>query len=302
MSEQNLELCVLTLTGNTHIVPATPSWSVHGVKDEIATTTKIAQHQQRLLFGARVLSDTEILREFLPASAPNSTHGKHELLLVICEDEGKGELITSVALGQKRLTQLDRKYREDTDIVRAAVHFDGLQLQLATGVARKDRGICLAAVKQNGFALSYAPSDFCSDRDIVLMAVKSNAFSITLADRSLQSDCSFAIAAVSQNPFVRDHLEKAVLEKEQFVTAFTTTAAKTTVKSHAHEWVQHAEPQRVKLTEKLNGAETAKSDCCRRRFPWLSCMRLSGRRSTKSTESSDQRLLNCSQKRRDAIL
>merc|ERR1719482_1289241 len=104
----------------------------------------IAYHQQRLLLGTRVLSDNDILGEILPSSQKC-----HELMLVLCHDELKADIITSLLSGTGNLMNLDTKYQEDPEVVRAAVRFDGMQLQYAHGAARKDRSIVLSAIARN---------------------------------------------------------------------------------------------------------------------------------------------------------
>merc|ERR1712072_1130732 len=147
-------------------------------------------------------------------------------MLVLCHDELKADIITSLLLGAGNLMNLDAKYQEDPEVVRAAVRFDGMQLQHAHGAPRKDRSIVLSAIARNGFAMSFAPKDFNAEREVVLMAVKSNAFSITLADSSLQNDCNFAIEATRLNPFVRDYLDRCIVQNEKFVNAFSGQKSK----------------------------------------------------------------------------
>lgn len=197
-----LELSVLTISGHCYTVVAVGSWSVKEVKENISNETMLAPHQQRLMLGTRVLSDTDVLAELLPT---DQTH--HELLLVICTDEVKADIITDLVTGRTRLSSVDSKYHEDSDVVSAAVRYDGMQLQYAHGAPRKDRSIVLSAIASNGFALSFAPKGFNAEREVVLMAVKSNAFSITLAAESLQNDHIFVEEAIRANIFVRDHLD-----------------------------------------------------------------------------------------------
>lgn len=217
--ETAVELTIQTVSGNCHSVSAFSSWSVRGVKEAVSGLTNHSVNQQRLLFGTRVLSDSEILLKFLPS---NKTH--HEMLLVISIDEEQANIITSLVLGRIDLRNVDRKYQEDLYVVEAAVRRNGMNLEHAQGAARKDKTIVSAAVVQNGFALSFAPPEFSSEPDVVLTAVRSNAFSITLADQSLQTDCDFAIKAVQSNPFVRDYLERCILDNVEFRRAFAPTA------------------------------------------------------------------------------
>jgi len=225
VQEQTIELSLLTLAGHCYTVKATPSWTVRGVKDAITSQTRIASHQQRPLFGARVRRDAEILAALLPSEvfglrAVFQMH--HELLLVICVDEEKADAITSLVLGRTHLKNVDAKYHEDHEVVHAAVRFDGMQLEYAHGAARKDRSIVLSAIAQNGFALMFAPTGFNTEREVVLMAVKSSSLAFSLAEESLQTDVEFAIKAVSANSFVRDYVDKSVLADARFVQGVAT--------------------------------------------------------------------------------
>jgi len=211
VQEQIIDLSVLTIAGHCYTVSAMASWTVREVKDEITCETLFAQHQQRLLLGTRVLSDADILVELLPSGQMH-----HELLLVICSDDSKVDVIAAVVTGQTRLRNVDEKYHEDAEVVHAAVKRDGMQLEYARGAARKDRSIILSAIEQNGFALNFAPASFATEREVVLTAVKSSSFAFTLADDSLQTDVLFAIEAVRVNSFVRDHLDHCVLADARF--------------------------------------------------------------------------------------
>lgn len=203
--EQPVELTILTVSGQCHSVSALSTWSVHMVKEAVSGLTNHLVDHQRLLFGSRVLRDTEVLQEFLPAS---QTH--HELLLIISIDEEKANIVTSLMLGRVGLASVDQKYREDLYVVEAAVRRNGLNLEYACGEASKDRTIVFAAVAQNGFALSFAPREFSFEPDVVLAGVRSNAFAMTLAAPSLQTSSEFAIKAIQANPFVRDYLDSQV--------------------------------------------------------------------------------------------
>lgn len=209
-----LEISVLTLSGNCHSISAVDSCSVGGLKSKLSSQVQAAPHQQRLLLGDRVLSDTAILAEVLPGDQTC-----HELLLVVCDDADKADKIMDMITGKARLSSLESKYQEDYDVVQAAVCFDGMQLRDAHGEPRKDRTIIVAAIAKNGFALSYAPAEFRGDRAVVLMGVRSNSFSFTLADSQLQTDVHFSLEAVNANPFVLQYLNTTVRNSPKFQAA-----------------------------------------------------------------------------------
>jgi len=199
-----MKVQVLTLSGGCFDVEAEKSWSTKELKCHITTINGVAHYQQKILFGSRVLCDSDLLAEVFA----NSTKVP-ELILVCCQDWRKTDLLTSLALGHIRLNTVEEKYLEDFDIVEAAVYFDGMNLQYARGAPRRDRKVILKAVAKNGYALAYA-QEFSADPEVVLAAVKSNSFAITLAHPSLQRNPEFVAEAVKHNPFVQDHLDQRV--------------------------------------------------------------------------------------------
>lgn len=286
VQETAVELTIRTVSGNCHNVIAFSSWSVHGVKEIISGVTNHSVNEQRLLFGTRVLSDTEILLEFLPS---NETH--HEMLLVISIDEEQADIITSLVLGRIGLRNVDRKYQENFSVVEAAVRQDGMNLEHAQGAARKDKTIVLAAVVQNGFALSFAPREFSSDPDVVLVAVRSNAFSITLANQSLQTDCDFAIKAVHANPFVCDYLERCVLDNVEFRGAFPNASKRPTSADHSMVLQELAAAGRGTITPPSSLCHEAKKAAASKKCNLLSllCDFISTRRLEHKAMRSDMR-------------
>jgi hypothetical protein len=205
------QLRVTTLGGDCHAIDADVNWSIKDVKLHITTITHVPYYQQRLLVDTRILQDVDIIKDAFP-----DLDKTHDLFLVCCEDEGKGELMVSLAMGSQSLRGAEQRYREDPDVVSAAVRFDGMELQYALGAARKDRNIVLAALARNGYALDFA-KEFQEDREAVLIAVASNSFSFTLASANLQQDAAFAGEAVKKNPFVEDYVERAVKDNPVYI-------------------------------------------------------------------------------------
>lgn len=258
--DQPVELTIQTVSGNCHSVIAFSSWSVHSVKEAVSGLTNHSVNQQRLLFGTRVLSDTEILVEFLPSDLFGDTRvvrdTHHEMLLIISIDDEQANIVTSLVLGRVGLENVDRKYQEDLYVVEAAVRRNGLNLEHAHGAARKDKTNVFAAVVQNGFALSFAPQEFSSEPDVVLAAVRSSAFAITLANHSLQTSCDFAIKAVHANSFVIDYLERCVLDNVEFQRAFSNADKLAPLVNHAVRKSSLAGKRLVQMEQDIAAAQT----------------------------------------------
>src|SRR5277367_2273834 len=63
-------------------------------------------------------------------------------------------------------------FRDDRDVVLAAVRRNGWALAIASENLRADREVVLAAVRQNGWILDRASEDLRADREVVITAVK----------------------------------------------------------------------------------------------------------------------------------
>lgn len=203
-------LRVTTLGGDCHHIEADANWTIKELKSHMTTIITIPFYQQRVLLDSRMLEDVEVMKDIFPNSDKT-----HDVFLVCCEDQDRINFLVSLAMGKHTLEELEDRYREDPDIVLAAVHYDGLNLRHALGDARKDRNIILAALSKNGFALAYA-REFTDDREAASIAAISNSFAYTLASPSLQNDVTFAIEVVSRNPFAEDYIDRNVKDSKLF--------------------------------------------------------------------------------------
>lgn len=79
-------------------------------------------------------------------------------------------------------------FREDREVMLAAVRDNGLFLSYASDALRNDREIVLAAVRQDGMALSYASPALQNNRDVVMTAVRQNGGALQYASETLRSD------------------------------------------------------------------------------------------------------------------
>ena len=89
-------------------------------------------------------------------------------------------------------------FKEDREIVMAAVMQNGLSLEYASEELREDREIVMAAVMQNGLSLKFARA-FRTDREVVRAAVRENGISIAYTTRTLAADRELFLEAVTQN-------------------------------------------------------------------------------------------------------
>lgn len=91
------------------------------------------------------------------------------------------------------------KFRNNREIVFAAVKNEGMALEYASAELRADREIVTAAVKNKGSALEYAHVEFKSDREIVLEAVKNDGMALKYASLNFQADREIIKEAITNN-------------------------------------------------------------------------------------------------------
>lgn len=88
------------------------------------------------------------------------------------QETTKESVLVAVRKCKLRLGDLPLKFRNDKDIVLAAVEHDIYALSIASKELQNDRDIVLAAVKKHCANLEYASSELHMDREIVLEAIK----------------------------------------------------------------------------------------------------------------------------------
>lgn len=99
------------------------------------------------------------------------SHGKS-----ILSESGyiKESLLDEVRIDGASLESAPSQFKNDKDVVLAAVSQNGLALQYATLKLKKDYDVVSAAVSNNGSALRFVSESLCNTKDIVLKAVKQN--------------------------------------------------------------------------------------------------------------------------------
>lgn len=87
-------------------------------------------------------------------------------------------------------------FKDDFEVVLAAVKSWGVALEYASPALQDDRDIALAAVSNTGYALSYASARLRADREIVAIAVANRGEAIWNAAHELRGDKSLVSLAV----------------------------------------------------------------------------------------------------------
>ena len=123
---------------------------------------------------------------------PRRPHYKKRTGITIPETLLKDELVDFFrnselddSLIVSELRALRAVYKNDDDVVLAAVTNNGLALQHASERLKRYHDIVLAAVRQNGLALQYASGDMKDNIDIVRIAVRQNGLALQYASDSL---------------------------------------------------------------------------------------------------------------------
>lgn len=98
------------------------------------------------------------------------------------------------------------KFRNDREIVLAAVSKYGGTLFGASNELQNDREIVLAAVARHGEILCDISDEFCNDKEIVLTALVQDGSLLKWASSELQNDKEFLMTAIAQNKDVAYHI------------------------------------------------------------------------------------------------
>lgn len=84
------------------------------------------------------------------------------------------EAVARVKANPEVLANMDEEFRNNRQVVLAAVRKSGLALQFASEAFHEDREVVLAAVRQNGFALQFASTSLRHDSQIIAAAMATN--------------------------------------------------------------------------------------------------------------------------------
>lgn len=95
---------------------------------------------------------------------------------------------------------LDPQFRDDREIVMAAVEQEGLMLEHASERLQNDHAVVLAAVRQDGYAFHFASEALHDDEAVVMQMLLSDSKPFSTVSARLRADPLIAITAVKQNP------------------------------------------------------------------------------------------------------
>lgn len=124
-----------------------------------------------------------------------------------------------VLINPLHLNHLDELFKNDRDIVLAAVQRNGLALLYAPLALKNDRDIVLIALQRNALALRYASLPLKNDINIVLAAVQRNGLAFQYASKALRSDKRVALEAVQRNGLALQYASEALRNDKEVVLA-----------------------------------------------------------------------------------
>ena len=110
-------------------------------------------------------------------------------------------------------------FKNDKDIILAAVKKDCGALSHASEELRNDRDFVLAVVKTNGAALGYASEELKNDKDVVLATVKKCGKALVFASEALRNDKDVVLAAVKEDGDALQYASKELKNDKDVVLA-----------------------------------------------------------------------------------
>lgn len=123
--------------------------------------------------------------------------------------EDIAEYTSKLKTGEKTLLSYPKVLRSNSEIISAALEFDGLAIKYATDSLKKNREIALKAVKKNGMALQYLIHPLNTDETILAAAIKQNPHAIQFCK---EINISLIKSSLSADISVIKHLPKVLPE------------------------------------------------------------------------------------------
>ena len=110
-------------------------------------------------------------------------------------------------------------YKNDKEIVMAAVKENGKALRHASEELQADKKIIMQALKKDGRALLFASKSLKADKEVVMEAVKQDGHSLDYASKKLRSDKEVVMEAVKQQGRSFEYASKELQADKDVVIA-----------------------------------------------------------------------------------
>lgn len=157
----------------------------------------------------------------------------------------KIETLDIVTKNGNALRDFSPSFKNDRDIVLAAVKNTGTALQFASEELQNDFDIVLAAVSQDDYALIYASYDLKNNRQILLACCDTRPHIINLSEltNELKSDEEFILAALEGNSKNWQHVSEQLRGSPTFILkALEAKGHRTDAQSHWNIIIEHVSP------------------------------------------------------------
>lgn len=113
----------------------------------------------------------------------------------------------------------DIRWRQDRDLVFAAVEADGSALEFAGEALQDEKELVLLAVSESGAALRHASARLRADREVVLRAVQGFGLALEHAAEDLKQDAEIVLAAVRSDQAALAHAPGNLKKRKDFALA-----------------------------------------------------------------------------------
>ncbi len=136
-----------------------------------------------------------------------------------CIDErlkmNKRFVLKAVSVSPLILAQVDDKFKNDYDVVLAAVARNGDSIWLASAEMRRNKTIVLTSMLTCKTVPDSTMPEMCSDKDVMLAAVKKDGLKLRFASLALQTDVELVIAAVQQTIDAMMHVHPDMFDNQE---------------------------------------------------------------------------------------
>lgn len=108
----------------------------------------------------------------------------------------KEEAIQKIKDGFPFFDSLFDAYRDDREVVLAAVEYDGLNLQYSSEELRANTEVVLLAVKTSGHAIKFSSQELQNDKDVYLAVLNNDGSALLHLSKLLRADKTIVLMAV----------------------------------------------------------------------------------------------------------
>ena len=117
---------------------------------------------------------------------------------------------------------IDYKFKNDKNIVFAAVNTYGSNLLYASDKIKNNKQIVLAAIKSEPYSLKYASDSMKNNKQVVLSAINKDGTLLIYASNKLRNNKEIVTVAVKQNGLALEHASFSLRNNKEIVLYATT--------------------------------------------------------------------------------